>query len=305
MKFLRYMNDIFEGDEVVIAFMQRVLGYCLTGETKEHKFFVLQGESGNGKSVLIGVMKHMFNEHFMFVDNSSLLKPKSYDQANPMILKARECRGIFLNETNKGDKLNAALVKQIAAGNEISVRAFHKDHENFVPHFKILLVTNHIPVIDYTDGGMLRRLVIISFNKQISEDNADKDLEQALLQEREGILKWLIDGAVDYYRQGLAIPDKIRNVVNTLRVRNDTVYAFKQDEISQAEDSNVILPSSFIYQQYTKYCCKNGVEPVSQKAFSQKFMELGIQLKRGRAHNGFSGIKLKRQNNSTAADAIA
>jgi len=296
-RFLQFLNEIFDNNQELVDYVHRLLGYCLTGETREHVFHVLHGEGANGKSVLINLLCRMFSEYCKNVSAGALERHSDNDRPNPSLLQAKDARIIVVNETNEGVKLNSALIKQISAGDEVCPRALFQDNEHFIPHMQILWVTNHIPQIDWNDGGLRRRYKLIPFTVTFTPDQQDKDLPEKLWAEREGILKWLIEGAIDWYAHGLGeLPDTMAEALEKERRAEDSVYAFYQDKIINTGDSKDQIPASNMYKAYQQYCLDNELDyPVTVSAMGTKLPKLGAVKKKTSSCNVYIGVKLRNK----------
>lgn len=294
-RFIQFLEEIFDHNAELIAYVHRLLGYCLTGETREHVFHVFHGEGANGKSVLINLLCRMLGEYCHNVSAGALERRSDNDRPNPSLLQAKDARIIVVNETNAGVKLNSALIKQISAGDEICPRALFKDNEHFVPHMQILWITNHIPQIDWEDGGMCRRYKLIPFTVTFAPDQQDRDLPEKLWAEREGILKWLVQGAIEWYARGLGdLPDTMVDALEQERRKEDSVYAFYQDAIKITGDPNDKIPSSTVYQAYLRYCENNEVDyPETISKFGTKLPKLGVTKRKTPGCNAYVGIQLR------------
>lgn len=294
-RFLQFLNEIFDNNQELIDYVHRLLGYCLTGETREHVFHVLHGEGANGKSVLINLLCRMFSEYCKNVSAGALERHSDNDRPNPSLLQAKDARIIVVNETNEGVKLNSALIKQISAGDEICPRALFQDNEHFIPHMQILWVTNHIPQIDWNDGGIRRRYKLIPFTRTFAPDKQDRDLPEKLWAEREGILKWLIEGAIEWYAQGLGdLPDAMANALEQERRNEDSVYAFFQDEIVVTNNPEDEIQAKALYDAYLEYCVNNEIDyPQTNSKMGLKLPKLGILKRKLPRFNVYVGIKLR------------
>ncbi len=294
-RFCQFLNEIFDHNAELIAYVHRLLGYCITGETREHVFHVLHGEGANGKSVLINLLSRLLGEYCKTVSAGALERHSDNDKPNPSLLQAKDARIIVVNETNEGVKLNSALIKQISAGDEICPRALFKDNEHFKPHMQILWVTNHIPQIDWEDGGIRRRYKLIPFTVTFTPDQQDKELPEKLWAEREGILKWLIEGAIDWYAHGLGdLPDTMADALERERRNEDSVYAFFQDEIVVTNNPEDEIQAKVLYDAYLEYCVNNEIDfPQTNSKVGVKLPKLGVLKKKKPRFNVYIGIRLR------------
>ncbi len=310
-RFLQFLEEIFNGDTSLINYVHRVLGYCITGETCQHEFYILHGEGGNGKGVLINLLKSILDEYCADTNDGALGRRANNDGPNATIVQAKYSRILFANETEKGAQINTALIKRISAGDEVSERALHKNHDHFIPHMKLLLATNHVPKLDWDDRAIERRARLIPFLVNIPKEKEVLHLDKILLEEREGILKWLVEGAVAYYQEGmLPIPETMRNAMDREKFGDDNVHRFFKKVIVPTGQKKDRWQARKLYAAYTHCCVDEWTDlPKSEKLFSQRLQELiqntAISKKKCSDGMNYFGLKLlsKHADSKVAAEA--
>lgn len=279
-RFLKFLNDIFLNDSKLIKYLQRVLGYCITGETKEQVFFVFYGTGKNGKSTLLNILQGVLNDYVGNLDSYALAKKnEGSGKGNPTLLQNRYARMVIVSEQNKNAELDIALIKAISGGDKISARMlFQNNAKPFRPMYKMIFATNYLPNIDWDSIGIKRRYKIIPFEHTI--EDADPDLERKILNtEKDMILKWLIDGAVLYYSEGLGEePEAVKNAFETAHKEKDEIYEYVDERIDQTELYGESISASDLYNDYKKWCDAKEYEVISQKAFGIRISKiLGIK----------------------------
>jgi putative DNA primase/helicase len=216
-------------------YLQKALGYSITGRVNEHVMFIATGSGANGKNVLLDTVKAIGGDYMETIAPEVLMATKlesGTEQASPSVRKLAGARCAISSESKEGQKLDIAVVKRHTGGGSMSARALHENPVTFDITHKLWLLTNHTPQIDHIDSATKGRLNMIPFrmkwNRPIDTrpdptlENADKNLMDKLNEEQEGILLWLIEGAVRYHKEGLNPPAE--------------VTAFTQDYI-QSQDS--------------------------------------------------------------------
>lgn len=301
-RFLQFLDEIFDGDAALMDYVHRLLGYCLTGETREHEFYILYGSGGNGKSVLINLLKRLLDEYTGEVSVGALAHRADGDKPNSTLLQAKDCRILITNESDKDARLNTSLIKQISAGDEICPRALRKANEHFVPHMKILWVTNHIPKLDWNDGGMERRIRLIPFPVTIPKEKRDFNLPDNLWEEREAILKWLVDGAVAYYQYGMAaIPEVMQDAMDRERFSADSINGFLKEMVIPTGNSTDRLKAHEVYNAYKQFCTDcESLLPKTETMFGRRFQKLiqDTSIIKTKCSDGmyYQGLKLLSKN---------
>jgi putative DNA primase/helicase len=228
-EWLKFLDFIFEGDKETIDFMQRALGYSLSGSTSEHCLFILHGIGMNGKSTFL---KHIFRIMGDYAINtpSATLMEKYSDGIPNDIARLKGSRFVIALESGKSRTLAEAQIKQLTGDDPISARFLHKEFFDFFATFKIFFATNHKPAITGTDRGIWRRIITIPFDKVISEEERDVMLDDKLKNEYEGILRWMIEGFKKWQEYGLARNDKVQKATAEYRAESDIVGNFINEQ---------------------------------------------------------------------------
>ena len=241
-----FFNDIMLDDKDMVKYLQRFLGYSITGHTIEQKFVVFWGElGGNGKSVLIELLRHVMeeNKYYATLSGDSLLKNRksSPGSATPHLLPLFGSRLAILDESDKAVKLNEGMIKRITGNKTCTVRPLFKEEFTFENCSQPILITNFRPNIS-NDSALHRRLILIPFEAEFKDrDDFDendpkhrkKDSKkfEKLIKSSEELLIWLIKGAIDWYDNGLEeFPDKIRDATERYKLESDELYNFLHDE---------------------------------------------------------------------------
>ena len=241
---LDFLNQTFQNDQELIHFIQKIIGYSLTGSNSEQVMFILYGNGRNGKSVLLNIIKYIFGSYAKTMNATTIMQKRmgSSQGATSDIARLEGARLVVSSEANEGDRLDESLVKQMTGGDTLVARyQYGKDFE-FDPVFKLFMATNHKPKIYGTDEGIWRRLVIIPFTHTVKKENVDKKLEDKLKAESMGILKWAIEGAMMWQSEGLNPPDVIQKAGKEYRKEMDIIEAFI-DECCVTNDSYKVKAS--------------------------------------------------------------
>lgn len=225
---LDFLNDIFAGDQKVIRYIQKALGYSLTGSTREQIMFILFGKGRNGKSIFVEVISEILGDYSNNMQAKSLMVKKN-DNVNTDIARLSKARFVTSSEPNEGFRFDEGLIKQLTGGDKVTARFLYAEEFEYTPKFKIWVSTNHKPIIRGTDDGIWRRLVLIPFDVQIPEEKVDKDLKYKLLREAPAILNWMAEGAYVWMQEGLAMPEKLKEAVQKYRNEMDTLGQFIED----------------------------------------------------------------------------
>lgn len=287
---LDFLNDIFAGDQKVIRYIQKALGYSLTGSTREQVMFILFGKGRNGKSIFVETIAEILGDYSNNMQAKSLMVKKN-DNVNTDIARLSKARFVTSSEPNEGFRFDEGLIKQLTGGDKVTARFLYAEEFEYTPKFKIWVSTNHKPIIRGTDDGIWRRLVLIPFDVQIPEEKVDKDLKYKLLREAPAILNWMAEGAYMWMQEGLAMPEKLKEAVQKYRNEMDTLGQFIEDCCKV--DKNSSEKVSNLHQAYKTWSNDNltSTKVLGMKSFSQKMEERFVKESR-RDANYFIGIEI-------------
>ena len=221
----RFLHQVTGGNKSLQDYLQRCVGYSLTGETKEHALFLLYGKGANGKSTFLEVVRHVLGDYAQTADFASFMVSKNQTVRND-IAKLNGARLVTATESESGKRMSEAVVKQLTGGDTVTARFLYSEHFEFVPQFKLWLGTNHKPKIVGADDGIWRRIRLIPFTVQIPKAHQDKDLPKKLKAEASGILNWALEGLRQWQKTGLAEPDTVTEATSEYRADQDVLQHF-------------------------------------------------------------------------------
>lgn len=285
---LKFLYEIFSGDKELIRYVQKALGYSLSGLTSEQCVFFLYGTGRNGKSTFLEVVRTILGEYATNIQPESIMMKSTTSSANSDIARLKGARFVTSVEPNEGMRLNEGLLKQLTGDDVVTARKLYGDEFEYRPEFKLWMATNHKPTIRGTDIGIWRRIHIIPFTVTIPEDKIDKNLGDKLAAELPDILAWMLEGYRLWRREGLNKPKVIMDAVKEYRNEMDVISAFLDSDYV-AEGGEV--KASALYAVY----CQWAVECNEYKMSSRKF---GVEITKRynkRKTNGnivYSGISL-------------
>lgn len=286
-----FLNQIFQGDKELIHYVQKVIGYSLTGSIVEQVMFVLNGNGRNGKSVLMNIVAFISGGYAKTMNASSIMKKYGSQGANSDIARLEGARVVISSEANEGDRLDESLVKQMTGGDTIVARyQYGKDFE-FKPIFKLWMATNHKPTIYGTDDGIWRRMIIIPFKYKIPDDKVDKHLEDKLKAEAVGILNWAIEGAMMWQSEGLKEPLAVKQASNEYREEMDVIQSFINDKCIVGDGE--LVKSSELFKEYREWAKDTNNYEMNSRKFGQ---EIGKRFEKKRLNSGnfYLGIDIDK-----------
>jgi putative DNA primase/helicase len=220
--------------EQIVSYLQKVFGCAATGKP-EKLLFVLYGEGNNGKTTLLEVIRDALGdkEYAGQVQVDSLMiRPKealSSNAVNTDLADLQGCRFVSSSEVEQGQRLSLSRVKYLTGLGQIKARRLRENMITFRPTYKLFLDCNHRPVIADPNDAIWNRVKCIPFKVQIPNAEIDKDLPTKLRTELPGILRWIVEGAVLYHREGLGDPPDVMAATEQYRQESDRLKEFFED----------------------------------------------------------------------------
>lgn len=289
---LKFLHEVFRGDSELISYVQRAVGYTLTGSNTEEVLFVCHGHGSNGKSLFHNVISRIMADYAKGAPADILVQKQgvSPGAASPALAMLAGCRLLGINETGTGDRLDEQALKTLAGREAITARPLYGSFFTFSPAFTPWLRTNHKPVITGTDHAVWRRLALIPFKQQFSGAERDNGLEAKLWAERDAILAWAIAGAVEWARTGLHACATILQEVQAYRQESDLLGQYI-DEATKP-DPAARVEQKLLYAGWAAWCAENGLRPTTKVAFTRRLAELGHGGLRSHGHSYYAGLAM-------------
>jgi len=288
-----FLLEIMNGRNELVRFLQRAVGYSLTGETSERCLFFLHGAGRNGKTTFLEILRDALGDYAQQTPPETLLARRPGGIPND-VARLKGARFVTAAETEDGRRMAEAMVKSITGGDTISARFMRGEWFDFDVEAKIWLASNHKPVVTGTDPAIWDRILLIPFDVRFEGDQVDKGLRDKLLAERIGIFRWAVDGAREWRRDGLKVPGEVRAATQGYRSENDVLGAFLEECCVTLRDASV--RASDIHRAYTDWAKTNSDEPLSCRKLGDRLRERGLETeKRGDGCHWWRGIGLRQE----------
>lgn len=284
----RFLEDIFDNDYELIRYIQKAIGYSMTGSTKEQVMFVLFGNGRNGKSVFVETISEILGTYSRNIRADSLMV-KQQSGVNNDIAALDGSRFITSSEPNEGFRFDEGLIKQLTGGDKITARFLYGEDFDFHPQFKLWVSSNHKPIIRGTDDGIWRRMILVPFTVQIPEHKMDKDLKYKLLREAPAILDWAVEGALLWQKEGLNMPAIIKNASQSYRQEMDVLESFISDMCIVGKGNKA--PAGDLFAKYKEWARENEEYLMSKQKFGQKMKEK-FSYEKDRNGRYYDGLKI-------------
>lgn len=289
---LKFLNDVCNGDKELINYLQKCVGYSLSGNIREQCAFFIYGIGNNGKSTFLDTISDLMGTYASNVQPETIMVKKNDGGANSDIARLKSSRFVTSVEPNEGVRLNEGLVKQLTGGDKVTCRFLYGKEFEYVPEFKIWIGTNHKPTIRGTDVGIWRRIKLIPFEVNIPKDKVDKTLKYKLRKELPQIFNWAVQGCIKWQQEGLELPKCVQDATKEYKAEMDILTNFMEQcvEIDYKSPEPIMAPQ--LFNLYTVWAQKNNEYQMTSRKF---YTEIAKKVpEKTRIHEGvcYKGIKL-------------
>ncbi len=271
------MEKITSGDKAYIRYIQKALGYALTGDISEQAIFILYGTGSNGKSTMLNVFAALLDGYAQSTSSDTFMQKKN-DSVNNDIARLKGARFVSAIEMDEGKRMAEALIKSMTGGDKLVTRFLYGEFFEYVPQFKVFLAVNHMPDIRDTTNSIWRRVKIMPFKNTFTEQERDKNfVTKIMAAELPGILAWAVQGCLLWQQEGVADPDVVAKATVEHREQMDSFSQFFEECCvirDGARTSNKMLRA-----KYEEWCKENGEWVLTQRPFSRKLRERGYETR--------------------------
>ncbi len=289
-RWLKFLDEIFLSDKELIRYVQKAVGYSLSGSNAEQCAFFLHGTGNNGKSIFLEILRYIFGDYASNIQSETIMmQNKSGNAASSDIARLAGARLVTCSESAEGVRLNEPLIKQMTGDDIMTVRKLYCEEFEFHPEFKLWMATNHKPAIRGTDKGIWRRIHLIPFQLDIPANRVDRNLKYKLAKESESILKWIVEGCLLWQKEGLQMPKKVLDAVSEYRKEMDVVSKFLD---ACCITGNGEVKASVLYAVYAQWCHNNSEYLMSNTKFGKELENKDYKRIKKRDANYYQGITL-------------
>jgi putative DNA primase/helicase len=289
---LQFLDRVTRSDTALIAFIQRMAGYALTGLTQEHALFFCYGTGANGKTTLINAITSCAGDYHRTAPIETFTD--SRNERHPTDLAGlRGARLVTAVETEEGRRWAESKIKTLTGGDRVAARFMRQDFFEFTPQFKLVIAGNHKPGLRSVDEAIRRRFFLVPFTVTIPSQERDQKLSAKLKAEWPAILSWMIQGCLEWQQRGLDPPESVQAATAAYLEAEDAIAAWI-DECCILEPE-AWASSTTLFASWTAWATKAGEYVGSQKRFGDALASRGFAPHRFNSGRGFDGLRLVPQ----------
>ena len=287
-RWISFMDEVFEGDQDRIRYLQKAIGYSMSGDTRLECMFILYGPtSRNGKGTTMETVLRILGEYGRTAKPEMLSKKGFADSSGPSedVARLNGARMVNVSEPEKSMVIDASLTKQMTGNNTLTARYLRENSFEFKPQFKLFIDTNHLPQISDMTLFESDRIRIIPFNRHFTASERDIDLKSFFAEPENlsGILNWCLEGFDLYQKEGLPMPDSVAAATKAYKDQSDRLTMFTNQCLKS--EAGQELRSSAIYTRYKEWCAENGYKYENASNFRKKMEACGYVYQRRRPWN--------------------
>jgi putative DNA primase/helicase len=271
-RWTRFLDEIFDGDQELVTFTRRALGYTLTGQVSEDCWFGCHGGGRNGKSTLFKAMGHVLGQ-YAYVAPMSLVQRTGQNRPDFQHAYLQNKRLVIASETSEGAVWDEEQLKKLSGRDILHAEIKHGAEFNFIPTHKLWFMFNHQPRVRDNSLGFWRRVRLIPFTQRFEGKADDKGLDQKLFNERAGILAWLVRACREWQREGLPIPTAVADASKQYQHNEDPIAEFIADHVLTTGPGFYLTDVYNLYRMWTK---TTGITTLGRNRFGDHLVHHGF-----------------------------
>lgn len=290
-RWLTFLDEATGGDLDLMAYLQRLAGYALTGSTEEHVLAFLWGTGGNGKGTFLNTLRECVGDYAKVASMDVFVSSK-FTRHSVDVADLAGARLVTAQETEEGRSWDEVRIKSLTGGDAISARFMRENYFTFTPQFTLIFTGNNKPRIHSLDDAMRRRFHMVPFTNK--PETLDRKLAEKLRTEWPQILQWAIDGTLAWQQTGLAPPLAVRSATEDYFADEDPLSRWLEERTRPDNAPHAGVETTVLWGDWVTWCHAHGEPHGTQPGFRQTLAARGWQKwahPTTRRH-GVSGLRL-------------
>lgn len=272
-------------------YLQRVIGQSVYGAVREHLFPVLTGTGQNGKGTAYGAITNAMGDYATII-NPDILMASERGGGGPEMMTLLGARLVIGSETEEGRQLDAATMKRLTGGDELTARRLYQEPVKWSPTHQLVYVTNHLPKVKGNDPAVWRRVRVVPFDIVVPDSQRDPELPEKLKHSADAILTWAVEGWYAYEDLGgMHEPASVVNATDAYQTESDALKRFIQDEC--VTGPHVHVAARELFHAWTAWAAKEGADSMNERTFGKALDGVGYESRRTKTGMVRSGIALR------------
>jgi putative DNA primase/helicase len=289
-----FLTRVMGSDRELIEYLQKLVGYTLTGDTSEQAVFLFYGTGANGKSTFLETLRNLLGEDYARqIRTETLMDINRSNGPTEDLARLKGARFVSARETEEGKRLAEALVKELSGGDTVTARFLYSKSFEYRPTFKLFLGANHKPVITGTDYAIWRRIHLVPFKVTIPREEQDRRLIHKLAAELDGILAWAVRGCLAWQRDGLGTPAAVAEATAAYRAESDVLAGFLA-ECCVTDNAKATIQATPLFKAWESWAKSKNEDPKNSTWFGRQMAERGFEkeVARGTRLTYYRGLSL-------------
>lgn len=295
-RWLQFLEDVFAGDQEIIAFIKRAVGYSLSGDVREQCFFLCIGSGANGKSTFLSALNDAWGDYSYSTDIRAFASNSASTETTPFDLaELANRRLIFASETKANSRLNEQSLKNFTGGEKMNAQRKYGHPFEYSPVGKLWMGVNHQPRVMDDSFGFWRRVRLIPFTQIFTGSKDNRNLRAELRAEAAGILAWSLVGCLEWQRDGLHPPMQVMNAIEAYQEAENPLTDFILEWT--VPDQHASISAAAFFQAYKEYALQQGLserERLSPHSFG-RLMVKKFDRKRGPSGQRYHGVRVVKR----------
>lgn len=293
-KWYGFIDHVTGGDRDFADYLQTLIGMAAIGTVYEEGLVISYGPGGNGKSTLYGVIKKVLGDYAVTINPDVIAPARGTHPDQFFVAELRGARLVLMGETEETAAMSSAQMKRITSQDEISARRMRQSPFNFTPTHTVIMHTNYLPRLESLDIGTKRRIAVAPFPATLPPNRIITDYKGELYRDcGPAILRWIVDGAVRFYRNGCKLekPAKVIEATQNYLANEDWMQAFLDECCEVGEGLSV--QSQKLLSTYTFWASQNNYRPKRSRDFMAILESRGFKKRATKKCNEWEGLDVK------------